>query len=86
MIKLGDKVKDVITGLEGVVIGRTEWLHGCTTYGIKPQELKDGKTLDAEWMDEGRLEVVTDDVKTHTENHKENGGPQTAPTRTTKGC
>lgn len=86
MIKLGNKVKDVITGFKGVVIGRTEWLHGCTTCGVVPQELKDGTTIDSKWFDEGRLEVVKGKVKTHTENHDKPGGPHIAPTRQSEGC
>jgi hypothetical protein len=28
-VNLGDKVKDRITGLEGIAIGVTTWLYGC---------------------------------------------------------
>lgn len=86
MIELGDKVKDILTALEGVAIGKTEWLHGCTTYGIQPQTLQNGKTIDAQWFDEGRLEVIKEPVQTHTENHKKNGGPQDTPQRNLAGC
>ena len=32
---LGDKAKDLITGFEGIIIARTQYLTNCNTYGIK---------------------------------------------------
>lgn len=58
MIKLGDRVKDLVTGFEGIVIGRTEWLYGCTTLGVKSSELKDGKPIESLWFDEQSLDAL----------------------------
>ena len=58
MVKLSDKVKDTITGFEGIVVARTEWLNGCVRCCIQSQELKDGKILDTVTIDEGQLEIV----------------------------
>ena len=58
MVKLGQKVRDKITGLEGIAIGRTEWLHGCVRISIQPQELRDGKMLDVVSIDEPQLDVI----------------------------
>jgi hypothetical protein len=52
MIKLGSKVRDVITGLEGIAICRAVWLNGCVRITVQPQETKDGKTVDSECFDE----------------------------------
>ena len=57
-INLGDKVKCKITGLVGIAIGRTTYLHGCDHIAIKPAEIKDGKPVDAVWLDEPQVEVV----------------------------
>ena len=57
-IKLGQKVRDTLTGLEGVAISRTEFLYGCVRVGVQPFEVKDGKPVDATWIDEPQLEVV----------------------------
>lgn len=57
-IKLGDRVKDKVTGFEGIAIGRTQWFTGCDTIGITPTILKDGKTIDAEWFDINRIKKV----------------------------
>jgi hypothetical protein len=57
-VKLGNKVRDTITGFTGIAVGRTEWLYGCTRIGVEPTELKDGKLVVAQWLDEQRLVVV----------------------------
>lgn len=70
---LGSEVKCTITGYKGVVIGRTQWLHGCNTYMVKSKGLKDGKPMDSVAFDEAALELVKP-VKERTETPK-NGGP-----------
>jgi hypothetical protein len=54
-IKLGDRAKDRISGFEGVVTARTEWLTGVVRYGLEPEALRDGKPGEIQWFDEGRL-------------------------------
>ncbi len=56
---LGVEVKDVITGFQGVIMARTEYLTGCDRFGVQPQKLdKDGKERDANWYDGSRLRQV----------------------------
>lgn len=56
-LELGFKVKDKVTGLEGIATARIDYLYGCRQYGVTP-EAKDGKTNDTCWFDEGRLEIL----------------------------
>jgi hypothetical protein len=56
MIKLGQKCKDRISGLEGVSIGRCEYLYGCVQVLVKPQELHEGQPVKGHWIDEPQLE------------------------------
>ena len=58
MIKLGEKVKDSITGFEGIVVCRADYLNGCVQLQVQSQELKDGKIIKAEWIDEPQLIVL----------------------------
>ena len=60
MIKLGSKVRDRITGFEGIVLGRTVWITGCQTVGVKGQTLKDGLPTDVQWHDEATLDVIAE--------------------------
>lgn len=59
-IKLGQKVRDTITGLEGIAVARSEYLYGCVRIGIQPQEVKEGKPADWVYVDEPQLRVVKD--------------------------
>jgi len=62
MIELGDRVKDKISGLKGIVVGISNYLYGCKRVSIQPEEAKDGKP--AEWytVDEPQLEIVKKSV------------------------
>jgi len=71
---LGDKAKDIITGFEGIIVARTQWLNNCNVYRVQPQELKDGKRLDADHFDEPQLEIVKE--KVHKESRKTGGMAQ----------
>lgn len=73
-IKLGVQVKDKITGMTGIVVGRTQYLYGCNVYGVTPQVLENGKRLDTEWFDEGRLEVISSGVNKKEVQSKKHGG------------
>lgn len=63
MINLGDKVKDKVSGLEGIAIARTEYLNGCVQFNVTPKLTK-GKTEIVTWsIDEEQLEVVGKKIK-----------------------
>lgn len=70
--KLGDRVKDSITGYTGVITRRTQWLNNCNTYGVQAIVLKDGLPMDAQAFDEMQLLLVDKDVATP---YRNTGGP-----------
>lgn len=76
MIKLGDKVKDSITGFEGIVIGVSTWITGCDQYCVAPKAPK-GDYKESVWFDEGRLKVVGKGINKNQVKAKKNGGPRT---------
>lgn len=57
MNNLGKKAKDKITGFEGIIIGKINYLYGCNQYGISPP-VQEGKIGDTQWFDEGRVEIT----------------------------
>lgn len=57
-IKLGDRVKDVYTGLHGIATARYLFLYGCSRICVEPTELKDGKPVESSTFDEQRVEIV----------------------------
>lgn len=61
-IRLGDRVKDRITGFTGIVICETTWLNGCRRFGLQPEKLHEGKPVEDRYFDEGQLVNVKADV------------------------
>lgn len=57
-LRLGDIVKDKITGFEGVVVARTDWLNGCVRMVVQTKKLKDGAPLEPQTFDVEQLELV----------------------------
>lgn len=91
-VNLGDKVRDKITGFEGIVIGITEWLWQCRRPIVQPATLQsDGKPIDSQSFDEPQLEVIeaavfhpfeaTAPVKRATGGHRETPSRRTDPCR-----
>lgn len=56
--KLGDKVRDRVSGHTGIVCIRSEHLNGCKQYGVFPEKGPDGKIPDAINIDGEQLEFV----------------------------
>ena len=70
----GDRVRDRITGFQGIVVGITHWATGCVTVAVAAEALHDGKRTENEWIDEGKLELVESGAFT-VDDPKETGGP-----------
>ena len=72
-IKLGNKVRDKVTGYEGIATARVEYLNGCVQYCVKPKVGSDGKMPDPEYIDIQQLEVLSEGAIIEP---SETGGPQ----------
>ena len=67
MVTLGSAVKDMVSGVEGIAVGRTEWLYGCTRITVEQTKPgKDGTPNDLECFDEQRVEVTKEGKVPHT--------------------
>lgn len=74
-IKLGQKVKDKVTGFEGIVVHHAHFINGCHQLGIQPDKLnKDGEPIEQGNFDIQQLEVIGAGVNEEIE-EKETGGP-----------
>jgi hypothetical protein len=58
MIEMNDEVKDTITDFKGTVVAKIIYATGCTRFEVKPRGLKDGKSIEAEWIDESQLKIT----------------------------
>lgn len=74
MIKLGVKARDKITGFEGIITGRAQYITGCDQYVLVPP-VKDGKVGDSQWFDEGRIEITGPGISAAEVTAEKNGGP-----------
>ena len=71
MTKLGSFVMDGVSGFDGVVIGRAEYLHGCVQLLVQPKSLQEnGQPTESRWMDEQRFTMKS---------KAKVGGPQKSP-------
>lgn len=81
----GERVKCLVTGVEGIVTARADYLNGCVNYCVKPPVDKDGKVIEGVWCDEPQLALVDSGIaQLITDNLKEaakpySGGPQDTP-------
>jgi hypothetical protein len=57
MINLGDRVKCKISGAEGIVVARHDYLHSSTRYSVQPKSF-DGKPVESAGFDGPQLEVI----------------------------
>ena len=74
MKNLGKEAKDKITGFEGIIIGKINYLFGCAQYGIAPRVKEDGKVNDTNWFDEGRIEIIGNGIAPEEVKVEKNGG------------
>lgn len=58
MIQLGQRLKDKVTGFEGIASGKAEYLTGCTQWSLQPKVKEDGSFIEGRWFDEGRLVIL----------------------------
>lgn len=63
-IAVGDKVRDTVTGIEGIAIDRIVYLNGCVYYNVQQTKVTDRHTgvdtvPDRIFTMQARLEVVT---------------------------
>lgn len=74
-IRLGNIVRDIVTGFTGTVVSRIEFINGCIQFGVAPKSSKDGKYPDTQYIDYQRLEFLKDGVADKLST-RDAGGPQ----------
>lgn len=85
MLKLGDNVRDVISGYQGVTTGFAHYITGCRQWLVSPRKVpSDGETF-GKWLDEVRLKAVPGKrLELGTESAAAIGGPALGPKSTVK--
>jgi len=74
-VKLGDKVRCILTGFTGTAVAKTEFINGCIQWGVLTKAGKDGKMPEEVGIDSQSLEVVKPEIK--KQKKREYGGAMT---------
>lgn len=56
--ELGDRVRDKISGFEGVITTHAKHLTGCDRMWVAPKVDRDGKMIDGMWVDIDMLQII----------------------------
>ena len=77
-VKLGDKVKDPVTGIEGIAWAFITYMHGCERVGIQQPAYKNEKgemvVPDMYYVDDPQCEII-ERASLPKKETKKNGGP-----------
>lgn len=57
-VAIGDKVRDRITGFEGVITGYVHYISGCDQVLVAPRVKEDGSAISSQWFDDDRVDIV----------------------------
>jgi len=76
VVELGMKVRDTISGFEGIATGKFFFLNGCVRVEITPQKIgKDGVPIEAMHFDEPQLQILEESLD-KIKGGKAKGGPR----------
>lgn len=81
-VKLGQEVRDKVTGYQGIAVSVVEFLYGCRRIGIqaKPKKGED-KPPEVELFDEPQLEIVSQGILPEPKPKAPHGDPAFKPQR-----
>ena len=58
VIVLGCRARDIVSGFEGIVTGKSDYMNGCVQWCLSPQIDEKGKHVSGNWFDSQQLEYV----------------------------
>lgn len=75
-LPLGRLARDTVSGFEGIIESRTEWLNGCFRVALAPDHLdKDGKMVDSRAFDAEQILVFDKQVVKEKPAPRRTNGP-----------
>jgi len=73
---VGETVKDIVTGFQGVIMAVSYYFTGCNHYGICSRIITEKDKIDEwKWLDEKRLEWVPEKEKIVFSHGEPSSGP-----------
>lgn len=81
-IIMGNRVKDLVTGFEGIVTGEVKYMNGCEKWAIDGKWISDKQQTDGLWADKGQVVKIDDGIiESLTKKDTLSGGPMRTPPR-----
>ena len=80
VVKLGQEVKDKVTGYQGIAVSCTEFLYGCRRIAVQAK-LKKGEPSQPEMFDEPQLNIIGNGILPEPIPKAPHGDPKFRPTR-----
>lgn len=59
---LGDRVRDKISGFEGIATTHAQHLTGCDRLWVAPKVDREGKSMEGMWIDIDMIEIIEPEV------------------------
>ncbi len=59
-VKMGQKVKDKVTGQVGINTAYCHYITGCDQILLQPPVNQDGSFVEARWFDVNRIDILED--------------------------
>ncbi len=63
------RLQDEITGFEGIVTAKAEYLNGCIQYCVQPTELEKGRMIESQYIDVGQLIIISEEHEERLPGH-----------------
>ena len=81
-IVFGNRVKDLVTGFEGIVTGQVEYMNGCKKWSIDGKYNSTTDKIENMWLDQQQVVKVDDGITKALASKKQDvGGPSRTPPR-----
>jgi hypothetical protein len=59
-VSIGDKVKDMVTGYEGIVVSESQWMNRCIRYGVQGRCEEGKNPSEVLHLDEHQVMLITE--------------------------
>ncbi len=80
-IVFGNRVKDLVSGFEGIVTGEVTYMNGCQKWAIDGAYNKEKQHTEGVWTDKQQVVKIDDGIADQIAPPKPGGGPMRTPPR-----
>ena len=79
-IKLGNMVKDLVSGFEGIATGEVKYMNGCEKWSVDGTTFRADGTQDGHWFDKKQVIKTGEGIRGQLDlTNPSDGGPANTP-------